>query len=128
MPSLVATCVTLAGAMCCSEERAKRVSDARSQRADKFRQDKERHTVMLQLQQQQQRAEEAAAAAAAAEGNEDQGDRRRPTSESAEQPSLTLIIKADVQVQARPCLYSVPSSPILCTLPHSANCSAAACV
>ena len=82
----------------CSEERAKRVSDARSQRADRYRQDKEKHAVMLQLQQQQLREEEAAAAAAAAEGQEEGAKGRPAALHSMDDHNLTLIIKADVQV------------------------------
>ena len=74
------------------------MSDARSQRADRYRQDKEKHAVMLQLQQQQLRAEEEAAAAAAAEGQEEGAEGRPAAPDSTEDHTLTLIIKADVQV------------------------------
>ena len=77
------------------------MSDARSERADQWRQERERQQVMVQLQQQQERAAaEAEAAAAAAEGNEGLAD-RRPSSLAAapEERNLVIIIKADVQVK-----------------------------
>ena len=82
----------------CSEERAKRVSDARNERADKWRQEREKQVVMQQLQQQQERAD--AEAAAAADDNEEAAD-RQPSSLDAlpEERNLVVIIKADVQVQ-----------------------------
>lgn len=86
----------------CSEERVKRVSDARSQRLDTFRQGREKQQVLLQLHQQQVKAEaeaEAAATAAAASGDPD-AERRRPRIEAEEEErNLVLIIKADVQVK-----------------------------
>ncbi|DBA91352.1 TPA: hypothetical protein ACH3X2_003998 [Trebouxia sp. C0005] len=79
-----------------TEERAKRVSDARHERADKWRQEREKQVVMHQLQQQQERAD--AEAAAAADGNEEAAD-RQPSSLDAlpEERNLVVIIKADVQ-------------------------------
>ncbi|KAL0051199.1 hypothetical protein WJX82_003661 [Trebouxia sp. C0006] len=79
-----------------TEERAKRVSDARNERADKWRQEREKQVVMQQLQQQQERAN--AEAAAAADGNEGAAE-RQPSSLHAlpEERNLVVIIKADVQ-------------------------------
>ena len=76
------------------------MSDARSERADQWRQERERQQVMVQLQQQQERAAaEAEAAAAAAEGNEGLADRRTSSLAAApEERNLVIIIKADVQV------------------------------
>ena len=111
------------------------MSDARSQRADKFRQDKEKHAVMLQLQQQQLRAEEEAAAAAAGESQVEQAEGRPAAPDAAEDHSLALIIKADVQVSnppfgiLYPASFRVPlqvvSYPILFALPWSAGTSKA---
>ena len=78
------------------------MSDARSERADQWRQERERQQVMVQLQQQQERAaaEAEAAAAAAAEGNEGLADRRTSSLAAApEERNLVIIIKADVQVK-----------------------------
>lgn len=74
------------------------MSDARHERADKWRQEREKQVVMHQLQQQQERAD--AEAAAAADGNEEAAD-RQPSSLDAlpEERNLVVIIKADVQVQ-----------------------------
>lgn len=79
-----------------TEERAKRVSDARNERADKWRQEREKQVVMQQLQQQQERAD--AVAAAAADDGEEAAD-RQPFSLDAlpEERNLVVIIKADVQ-------------------------------
>lgn len=79
-----------------TEERAKRVSDARNERADKWRQEREKQVVMQQLQQQQERAD--AVAAAAADDSEEAAD-RQPFSLDAlpEERNLVVIIKADVQ-------------------------------
>ncbi|KAL3142915.1 hypothetical protein ABBQ38_003202 [Trebouxia sp. C0009 RCD-2024] len=91
-----------------SEERVKRVSDARSQRLDAFRQGRERQEVLLQLHNQQVKAEaeaEAQAAAAAAAGSgegagEDTEERRAPRVQEEEDRNLVVIIKADVQGSA----------------------------
>jgi len=74
------------------------VSDARNERADKWRQEREKQVVMQQLQQQQERAD--AEAAAAADDNVEAAD-RQPSSLDArpEERNLVVIIKADVQVQ-----------------------------
>ncbi len=73
------------------------MSDARSQRADKTRQDIEKQQVTLQLQQQQLRAE--AEAAAASEGGEEGAERKHlQASAVPEERNLVVIIKADVQV------------------------------
>ncbi len=74
------------------------MSDARNERADKWRQEREKQVVMQQLQQQQERAN--AEAAAAADGNEGAAE-RQPSSLDAlpEERNLVVIIKADVQVQ-----------------------------
>ncbi len=74
------------------------MSDARNERADKWRQEREKQVVMQQLQQQQDRAD--AEAAAAADGNEAAAD-QRPSSLDAlpEERNLVIIIKADVQVR-----------------------------
>lgn len=71
--------------MLCSEERAKRVSEARSQRAGQSR-----HGIMLeQVKQQQQAAQQAV----------DEADPDAPAQPAApEERNLTLMIKADVQV------------------------------
>lgn len=89
-----------------SEERVKRVSDARSQRLDAFRQGREKQEVLLQLHNQQVKAEaeaeaQAAAAAAAGSGAADAGDdtedKRAPRVQPEEDRNLVVIIKADVQ-------------------------------
>ena len=82
---------TLGNIICvCSEERAKRVSEARSERWAKSR-----HGVMLeQVKQQQQAAEQALEAA-------DPDAPPQPT--APEERNLTLMIKADVQVHHANC-------------------------
>ena len=89
----------------CSEDRVKRVSDARSQRLDEFRQGREKQEVLLQLHNQQVKAEaeaEAQAAAAAASGGaaggDDSEEKRAPRVQAEEDRNLVVIIKADVQV------------------------------
>ncbi len=74
------------------------MSDARNERADKWRQEREKQVVMQQLQQQQERVD--AEAAAAADDNVEAAD-RQPSSLDAlpEERNLVVIIKADVQVQ-----------------------------
>ena len=84
----------------CSEERVKRVSDARSQRLDEFRQGREKQQVLLQLHNEQVKAEaeaEASAAAAAGGGGEAE-EKKAPRVQAEEDRNLVLIIKADVQV------------------------------
>ena len=83
----------------------KRVSDARSQRLDEFRQGREKQEVLLQLHNQQVKAEaeaEAQAAAAAASGGaagvDDSEEKRAPRVQAEEDRNLVVIIKADVQV------------------------------
>ena len=94
-----------------SEERAKRVSDARSQRSDKYRQDREKQQVMLQLHQQQVRAEAETAALAAAQGHQAVSERRpSPVSDVAEERNLVVVIKADVQVSLL--LLAAMASPV----------------
>ncbi len=80
------------------------MSDARNERADKWRQEREKQVVMQQLHQQQERAD--AEAAAAGDGNEEAAD-RQPSSLDAvpEERNLVLIIKADVQVQLAACCF-----------------------
>lgn len=100
----------------------KRVSDARSQRLDAFRQGRERQEVLLQLHNQQVKAEaeaEAQAAAAAAAGSgegagEDTEERRAPRVQEEEDRNLVVIIKADVQVCA---------PDLTCCLPSTCRCT-----
>ena len=89
----------------CSEERVKRVSDARSLRLDGIRQGREKQQVMLQRHNDQLKAEEeaeaaeaAAAAAAAAGGGGDAEEKKAPRVKEEEDRNLVVIIKADVQV------------------------------
>ena len=110
-----------------SEERAKRVSDARSQRSDKYRQDREKQQVMLQLHQQQVRAEAETAALAAAQGHQAVSERRpSPVSDVAEERNLVVVIKADVQVSLLPLAamashllhtQAFAAPPALCAIP-----------
>ena len=76
----------------CSEERVKRVSDARSQRLDEFRQGQQKQQVLLQQHQQQLKAE-----AEAAGDTHTQRQAARLQAEEEER-NLVIIIKADVQV------------------------------
>lgn len=82
-----------------SEERVKRVSNARSQRVDEFRQGREKQHVLLQLHKEQLQAdaEAEASAAAAAEGG-DAEEKKAPRVKAEEDRNLMVIIKADVQV------------------------------
>ena len=95
--------------MVCSEERAKRVSEARSQRAGQSR-----HGIMLeQVKQQQQAAQQAL----------DEADPDAPAQPAApEERNLTLMIKADVQVcnaACHPCAG--------CNMPHSVTPALSTC-
>lgn len=88
-----------------SEERVKRVSDARSQRLDEFRQGREKQEVLLQLHNEQAKAEaeaEAAAAAAAVRGggDDDTEEKKAGRVQAEEDHNLVVIIKADVQGSA----------------------------
>lgn len=81
----------------------KRVSDARSQRLDEFRQGREKQEVLLQLHNEQAKAEaeaEAAAAAAAVRGggDDDTEEKKAGRVQAEEDHNLVVIIKADVQV------------------------------
>lgn len=69
--------------MCCSDDRARRVSEARAQRAEEYRHSRQSHAVRLQA------AERAAAAEAAEDG-------AAPDSGPGQ---IILIVKADVQVR-----------------------------
>lgn len=76
----------------------KRVSNARSQRVDEFRQGREKQHVLLQLHKEQLQAdaEAEASAAAAAEGGD--AEKKAPRVKAEEDRNLMVIIKADVQV------------------------------
>lgn len=78
----------------------KRVSDARSQRLDEFRQGREKQQVLLQLHNEQLKAdaEAEASAAAAAAGGDDAEEKKTPRVKAEEDRNLVIIIKADVQV------------------------------
>ena len=91
------------------------MSDARNERADKWRQEREKQVVMQQLQQQQERAD--AVAAAAADDSEEAAD-RQPFSLDAlpEERNLVVIIKADVQVQTPCCIDTLLLEAQLSTL------------
>ena len=95
--------------MLCSEERAKRVSEARSQRAGQSR-----HVVMLEQvkqQQQQQAAQQAV----------DEADPDAPAQPAApEERNLTLMIKADVQVCNAAC--HLCTQPSVCPSPSAMHC------
>lgn len=83
----------------CSEERAKRVSEARSERAGQSR-----HGAMLELVKQQQQQQEAVQEALEA------ADPDAPPQPAAlEERNLTIMIKADVQVTSQPCRKPVPA-------------------
>ena len=106
--------------MVCSEERAKRVSEARSQRAGQSR-----HGIMLeQVKQQQQAAQQAL----------DEADPDAPAQPAApEERNLTLMIKADVQVcnaACHPCAKSfcVSYAQLIALQPDCASLLPFACV
>ena len=100
----------------------KRVSDARSQRVDDFRQGREKQQVLLQLHNEQLKAdaEAEALAAAAAAGGGDTEEKRAPRAKAEEERNLVIIIKADVQVGPHGlllccrlvCLFEAHSSPV----------------
>lgn len=81
----------------------KRVSSARSQRLDEFRQGREKQQVLLQLHNEQVKADVEAEAleAAAAAGGGDAEEKKAPRVKAEEDRNLVIIIKADVQV----CLF-----------------------
>ena len=75
----------------CSEERARRISSARSERAEDYRFSRMAHAARQQLEQRE------AAEAAAAEAGE---------AGSAQRPEVSVLVKADVQVRLACCLPS----------------------
>jgi hypothetical protein len=92
-----------------SDERARRVSAARSQRAEAYRHSRLAHAVRVHM------AEQEAAAAAEGAGNG-----------AAEGSQLSLIVKADVQVRRAPpiiCAAMVRYCDCLASLP-AAQCQA----
>lgn len=76
-----------------SDERARRVSSARAERAVQYRFSRMAHAVRLQAALQQQREAEAAAAASS-------GEAELQPMEAAVSSHINLIIKADVQACA----------------------------
>ena len=81
---------------CCSEERARRISGARSERAEDYRFSRMAHAARQQLEQRE------AAEAAAAEAGE---------AGLAQRPEVPILVKADVQV-CTTCSLSFGLSPI----------------
>ncbi len=72
--------------VCGSDERARRVSEARAQRAEEYRHSRQSHAVRLQAAQREAAAAKAAENGAAADTQPGQ---------------VILIVKADVQVRRR---------------------------
>ena len=75
---------------CCSEERARRISSARSERAEDYRFSRMAHAARQQLEQRE------AAEAVAAEAGE---------AGLAQRPEVAVLVKADVQVRT---IWSLP--------------------
>ena len=101
----------------CSEDRAKRVSEARSQRAGQSRHEEVRRVVQ---QQQQQAAQEAAQLTPHKPGQPE------PASQAAAAPqehNLTVMIKADVQV----CPSTCQAAQVIKSGKHASPVQAVAC-
>ena len=90
---------------CCSEERARRISSARSERAEDYRFSRMAHAARQQLEQR-----EAAAAEAGEAG-------------LAQRPEVAVLVKADVQVRT---IWSLPFVLQL-SLILTAQCKTMAC-
>lgn len=96
----------------CSEERAKRVSEARSQRAGQQRRGLMLEQVKLQQQQQEAAAQQALEAA---------DGEAAPQAHSPEERNLVLMIKADVQVDCD-CITCMPDNLLVRSQARSVIC------